>query len=97
MMNDELKLIRQRMTTSDAGDSIPTERARTVFCERKSIGLKRKLEAEEAGLKLEHKFVIQDEMDYRGEDICEFHGRRYNIVNVFVNDDHTVELTAARY
>lgn len=94
---DVVTLIAQTFTENDAGDSIPTESERTVYCDVQSIGLKRKLEAMEAGLKLEYKFVLSDVAEYEGENILEYKGTRYNIINAYTTEQHSVELVTARY
>ena len=85
------------MTVNSAGDSIPTETTRDVFVTVESVGLKRKLEAMEAGLKLEYKFTLSDEYEYDNEELLEFNGKRYNIVNVFINRFRQPELLTTRY
>lgn len=97
MQNEVIKLIKQTITVNSAGDSIPGETEREVFVTVESIGLKRKLEAMEAGLKLEYKFTLEDEYEYDGEEILEYNGVRYNIVNVFINRFKQPELLTARY
>ena len=97
MQNEVIKLIKQTITVNSAGDSIPGETEREVFVAMESIGLKRKLEAMEAGLKLEYKFTLEDEYEYDGEEILEYNGVRYNIVNVFINRFKQPELLTARY
>lgn len=97
IFNDVAKLIQQTFTVNEAGDSIPTETESTVFVCVKSIGMKRKLEAEAFGLKLEFKFILSDEAEYHGEEIVEYNGTRYNVVDVYVTENHQVELTVKRY
>ena len=90
-------LISQKMTVNDAGDSIPDETSRRVYVSIKSIGMKRKIEAEQVGLKLEQKFILSDSTEYNDEEIIEFNGKRLNIVGVYYGDNNTVELTTARF
>ena len=97
MQNEVVKLIAQTMTVNTAGDSIAVETEREVFAKVESIGLKRKLEAMEAGLKLEYKFTLEDEYEYDDEELLEYNGKRYNIVNVFINSFKQPELLTARY
>ena len=97
MQNDVITLVKQAMTTSAGGDSIPTETTRDVYAKVESIGLKRKLEAQEAGLKLEYKFTLPDEYEYEDEEVLEYNGKRYNIVNVFINEFRQPELLTARF
>lgn len=98
MLNaDAIKLIKQTFSVNEYGDSIPTETIREIYAEVKSIGLKRKIEAEQMGLKLDLKFVLSNVAEYQDEEILEFHGKRLNIVNVYVTDEEKVELTTARF
>ena len=97
MQNDVITLVKQTMTTSAGGDSIPTETSREVFAKVESIGLKRKLEAQEAGLKLAYKFTLSDAYEYEDEEILEYRGTRYNIVNVYINQFQEPELLTAKY
>lgn len=92
-----IKLIGQTFTINAVGDSIPAETGRVVYAEHKSIGLKRKIEAEQMGLKLTDKFVLSNAAEYHGEEVLEHNGRRYNIVSVYIADDESVELTTARF
>ena len=97
MQNDVITLIRREMTTNGIGDSIPEETEREVFAKVESIGLKRKLEAQEAGLKLAYKFTLSDAYEYEDEEILEYNGIRYNIVNVYINQFQQPELLTAKY
>lgn len=92
-----IKLISQTYQVNEIGDSIPVEISRTVFAEVKSIGLKRKIEAEQMGLKLSFKFVLSNVAEYNDEEVLEYNGKRYNIVNAYCTDDESIELTAARF
>ena len=92
-----IKLISQTFTVNEVGDSIPAETERLVYAEHRSIGLKRKMEAEQMGLKLMDKFVLSNVAEYQGEEILEYNGRRYNIVNAYIPDDESVELTTSRF
>ena len=97
MENDVIKLIAQTVTVNAVGDSIMTETEREVFAKVESIGLKRKLEAQEAGLKLAYKFTLSDAYEYEDEEILEYKGTRYNIVNVYINQFQEPELLTAKY
>lgn len=97
MQNDVIKLIAQTVNVNAVGDSIMTETEREVFAKVESIGLKRKLEAQEAGLKLAYKFTLSDAYEYEDEEILEYKGIRYNIVNVYINQFQEPELLTAKY
>lgn len=92
-----VKLIAQTFAVNDVGDSIPTETERLVYAEHRSVGFKRKMEAEQMGLKVSDKFILSNAAEYQGEEILEHKGRRYNIVNVYCTEEETVELTTARF
>ena len=68
MQNDVIKLTAQEVTVNAVGNSLMTETEREVFAKVESIGLKRKLEAQEAGLKLAYKFTLSDAYEYEDED-----------------------------
>lgn len=95
-MFDVLTLIHTDNTVNAQGDVIQTETPRVVFCEVKSVGLKRKLQAMSAGLKLAYKFVLTCYADYNGEEIVEFNGKRYNVIDTYVNGDG-IEISAAEF
>lgn len=90
-------LITQVFTVNTAGDSIPTETSRTVFCEFQSIGLKRKIDALATGLNVEFKLILKDIAEYEGESIVVYKDKRYNVKNVFIRDDQLVELTVGPF
>lgn len=96
MENEVIKLIARTFTVNPVGDSIPVETAREVFARVQSVGFKRKMEALAAGLKLELKFTLSDDLEYENEEILEYKNVRYNIVNVFITDSHECELTTTR-
>ena len=97
MQNDVIKLVAQTVTVNAVGDSIMQETEREVFAKVESVGLKRKLEAQEAGLKLAYKFTLSDEYEYEDEEILEYKGTRYNIVNVYINQFAEPEILTAKY
>jgi len=90
-------LIKQTFTINSVGDSIAAETSRTVFVEFQSIGLKRKIDALATGLNVEFKLLLKDIAEYEDEKIIEYKGKRYNVKNVFIRDDQTVELTVGEY
>ena len=94
---DVANLIAQTFTTSSIGDAVATETSRQVYVEVKSIGMKRKIEALAAGLNVSFKLVLADVQEYNGEKVVEYRGARYNVLNVYVADDQSVELTVGLY
>ena len=96
LYSDVANLIAQIYTVNSIGDAVPTETSRQVFVEVKSLGLKRKIEAMATGLNVEFKLILADVQEYADEKIVEYKGVRYNVLNVYVADDQSVELTVGR-
>ena len=96
LYSDVANLIAQIYTVNSIGDAVPTETSRQVFVEVKSLGLKRKIEAMATGLNVEFKLILADVQEYNDEKIVEYKGVRYNVLNVYVADDQSVELTVGR-
>ena len=96
LYSDVANLIAQTYTVNSIGDAVPTETSRQVYVEVKSLGLKRKIEAMATGLNVEFKLILADVQEYNDEKIVEYKGVRYNVLNVFVADDQSVELTVGR-
>ena len=96
LYSDVANLIAQIYTVNSIGDAVPTETSRQVFVEVKSLGLKRKIEAMATGLNVEFKLILADVQEYNDEKIVEYKSVRYNVLNVYVADDQSVELTVGR-
>lgn len=96
LYSDVANLIAQTYTVNSIGDAVPKETSRQVFVEVKSLGLKRKIEAMATGLNVEFKLILADVQEYNDEKIVEYKGVRYNVLNVYVADDQSVELTVGR-
>lgn len=97
LYSDVAKLIAQTYTVNAIGDPVPTETERQVYVEVKSIGLKRKIDAAATGLNIEFKLILADIAEYNDEKLVEYKGVRYNVKNVFIADDQSVELTVGKY
>lgn len=95
MITDVCKLIKQIPSVNDIGDVIMAETEREVFCKVLSIGLKRKVEALTAGLKLSFKIILSDYAEYEEEEILEYKGIRYNVVSTYIAEDNSIELMLA--
>ena len=96
LYSDVANLIAQTYTVNSIGDAVPTETSRQVYVEVKSLGLKRKIEAMATGLNVEFKLILADVQEYNEEKIVEYKSVRYNVLNVYVADDQSVELTVGR-
>jgi len=95
--DEQAVLIAETYTVNSAGDSVPTQTRKTVWVCVKSVGLKRKLEAEQSGLKIDLKFILPDRIEYADEPVIEYGSVKYNVVSVFYAEDNTVELSAKRF
>lgn len=73
-MTDILNLIKQ----TDGGET-----SRTVFCDLRSIGQKEFYEASARDFYPEKKFVLADYLEYEGEQLVEYDGRRYRVLRTF--------------
>ena len=96
LYSDVANLTAQTYTVNSIGDAVPTETSRQVYVEVKSLGLKRKIEAMATGLNVEFKLILADVQEYNDEKIVEYKSVRYNVLNVYVADDQSVELTVGR-
>lgn len=93
LFSDVANLISQVITVNAIGDAVPTETSRQVFVEVKSVGLKRKVEALATGLNISFKLILADIAEYNDEKFVEYKGVRYNVLDVYIADDQSVELT----
>lgn len=73
-MTDVLFLVRQ----TDEGEII-----RRVFCRVASIGQKEFYEASARDFYPEVKFILADYLEYNGEQLCEYDGRRYRVLRTY--------------
>ena len=90
---DTAYLISQTITINDIGDRAAVDSARLVYVEVKSVGLKRKVEALATGLNISFKLILSDIAEYNDEKLVEYKGTRYNVLDVYIADDQSVELT----
>lgn len=96
MMDDVISLISQdSFVVNEAGDSLPEETTRTVFCEVKSVGMSESYKGLGVGLNPSIKFVLADYYDYNDERIIEYNGKRYNVIRTFQNGEQ-LEIVAER-
>lgn len=97
MVFDEVAtLISQTYTVNSVGDSIPVETTHDVFVQFRSIGMKRKIEALATGLNVEFKLILADIAEYNDEKYIVYKNVRYNIKDVYIADDQSVELTVGK-
>ena len=82
-MNEVITLIQQTHSVDDYGDPVITESARDVFARLGSIGQQEFYQAHAVGLKPEIKFVLTDYLDYEGESLVLYEGKRYRVLRTF--------------
>lgn len=70
----------------------PEERATKVFCNKKNVGYQEFFSSQQAGRTVSLKVDVHT-VDYNGEIIAEFRGKRYSIPKTYEIDDDTIELT----
>jgi len=69
------------------------ESKRTVFCNKRSVSQGEYYKAQQAGMKVEAKVEVHT-VDYDGEVLAEFEGRRYSVLKNYEPDDSDItELT----
>ena len=71
----------------------PSEGARTVFCEVRSVGFNEYYTALSHGLNPTVVFRLTERDDYKGEKILTWNGKRYRVVRTYT-DNEAIELTA---
>lgn len=82
-MSDILRLIATTQETDEYGDQVLSETSRQVFCRAASIGQKEFYQAAAVGLQPEIKFIMADYLDYQGEKLVEYEGKRYHVLRTF--------------
>ena len=95
MYNEVITLLKRSYTVDDLGDTTATFAPREVFAEIRSIGMREKYEALQAGLDPEYTFVLADYFEYENEDRCTYEGQLYRIIRTYRNGQ-TLELVVTR-
>lgn len=70
----------------------PEESARTVFCNKKTVGYSEYFKSQQTGKLVEAKYEVH-KADYGGEDVVEVKGRRYFVLKTYDTGTDTIELT----
>ena len=86
-------LIKRTAEPNAAGDPVKKESRREVFLTPYDVGMKEFYNAAAVGLKPQKKFLLTDYMDYEGETLLEYEGRRYRIERGYQRGN-ALELTA---
>ena len=74
----------------------PEESARTVFCNKKTVGYSEYFKSQQTGKLVEAKYEVH-KADYGGEDVVEVNGRRYFVLKTYDTGTDTIELDAYRF
>lgn len=93
---DEITLIAQtepeERLNSDGFPNDLIETPLTVFCNKKPVGYSEFFKSQQAGIQVDFKVDVHS-VDYDGQQLAEFGGKRYQILKTYEIDDDTVELT----
>ena len=90
MNYQKIKLIKQSFTQDDYGQQVPTETSREVFAKVESVGMNEFFAANQLGFKPDLRLTFVQE--YKGEEIAEVGGVRYEIYRVFQKFEDYAEL-----
>ena len=83
----------EERTNENGFPNKPVESKSIVFCNKRSISQGEYYKAQQAGKKVEAKVEVHS-VDYTGEVLVEFEGRRYSVLKTYEPDDSDViELT----
>lgn len=96
---DEVTLIAETApaepTNKNGFPNEPEESKRKVFCNKRSISQSEYYKAQQTGPKVEAKVEVHT-VDYQGEVLAEFEGKRYSILRTYEPpDSDVIELTLA--
>ena len=93
---DEITLIAitepEERVNSNGFPNEPTETPLTVFCNKKSVGHSEFFRGQQAGIQADFKVDVHT-VDYSGQQLAEFNGKRYQILKTYEINDDTIELT----
>lgn len=95
MYNEVITLQKRSYSVDEYGDTVETLSTRDVFAEIRSIGMREKYEALQAGLDPEYTFILADYFEYENEDECTYNGELYRVIRTFRNGQ-TMELVVTR-
>ena len=93
--DDVITLVSRTYTISDYGDVVSSASMRNVFADIRSVGMREKYEALQAGLDPELVFVLADYEEYEGEDEIQHDDKTYRVIRTYRNGQ-TLELTVTR-
>ena len=86
-MTSTCYLINRTYTKDDVSNLIPTESKREIICDVRSIRSSEFHEAKRDGLSPEYE-VVTAKVNYNGEKILEYNGKKYGIYRTYINGDN---------
>lgn len=93
---DEITLISlvqpEERVNSNGFPNAATESKNTVFCNKKNVGYAEYYKSQQLGITVEFKVDVHA-VDYAGEELAEYEGKRYSILKHYDIDDEITELT----
>ncbi len=95
MQNDVITLVSKSFTVNEYGYKVVAETTREVFAEVKSVGMREKYEALQAGLNPELTFVLADYYDYDNESEIVYEGESYRVLRTY-RSGQTLEIVVTR-
>ena len=94
-MNEVIVLLSDAGVPNDIGDTVGSEARVEVFAGVKSVGATYKLQALAVGLRPKYRFILSDYYDYSGQEMVEYGGRTYRVIDTYRGADNSLELTVA--
>ena len=85
MYNEVITLVSKTYTLDEYGDVSATLSTREVFARIRSIGMKEKYEALQAGLNPEYTFILPDYYEYDNEDEIQYNDDTYRVIRTYRN------------
>lgn len=95
-MDTVIYLIKETITTDDIGNQTVTETPRKVYATAKPINQNEFFSARTTGINPAVKMLVFFG-DYKGEELLEWHGEKYNIYRTYQREDDLIELYAERH
>lgn len=90
---DDVAILREATVSTDlVGNEIKTYTEKKVFCRTRSVTRREFYDAAQAGLRPNVVLILQNKVDYNGEEEAEWHGKVYSILRTYWNDSDEIEL-----
>lgn len=90
---DDIAILRKATISLDAvGNEVKTYSERQVFCKTRGVTRREFYDAAQAGLRPQIVLIMQNKIDYEGEEEVEFHGKVYGVMRTYWDDADEIEL-----